>query len=194
MPNIKIRTAERADAQRIAELFLISSDGLAAYIWSQVAEPCETVLETGTRRYARVGVAFSYENCLIAEVDGVPVAMAHSFPMDVDPAEPLTDDPILRPYAELEDDGSLYLSGFAVDPSHQGCGIGRALMAATEQRARQMGRPRVSLICFEANAPAMTLYDRLRYREVDRRALVPHPSLKYQAGDAVLLVKDLTAA
>lgn len=191
MAGFEIRPATVDDATLIASLFLISSDGLAEYIWSRVSEPGETILEAGTRRYARTGVAFSYENCDIAELDGQAIGMAHSFPMDVDPDEPLTDDPILRPYSELEDDGSLYLSGLAVVDGMRGQGVGSALMDAVHERARKIGRARVSLICFEANERAMKFYDRLGYREIDRHALVPHPSLHYSSGDAVLLVKDI---
>jgi hypothetical protein len=98
MTEGNIRPARREDSRKIAELFLISSDGLAEYIWNQVAERGETPLDAGARRYARDAVAFSYQNCFIAEVDGAVVGMAHSFPMDADPsAEPETD-PVLRPY------------------------------------------------------------------------------------------------
>ena len=58
---INFRLAVKEDSADIARLFLISSDGLAKYIWSKIAEPGETVLEAGTRRYARKGVAFFTE-------------------------------------------------------------------------------------------------------------------------------------
>lgn len=45
MSEVTIRAARREDSRAIAELFLISSDGLAAYIWSKVAEPGETTLD-----------------------------------------------------------------------------------------------------------------------------------------------------
>ena len=76
---INIRKAVKEDSTDIARLFLISSDGLAEYIWSKVAEPGEMVIEAGARRYARDGVAFSQTNCLIAAQEGATVGMAHSF-------------------------------------------------------------------------------------------------------------------
>ena len=54
-----------------------------------------------------------------------------------------------------------------------------------------MGRPRVSLICFEANTNAMRLYRSEGYRDFDRRPIVPHPDLHYTDGEAVLLACDL---
>ena len=187
---IDFRQAVKEDSTDIARLFLISSDGLAEYIWSKVAEPGETVIEAGTRRYAREGVAFSYENCLIAEQEGATVGMAHSFDMEEDPEAEPESDPVLKPYSELEDYGSLYLSGMAVVEQHRNAGIGMALMEAVNQRAKDLSLPRISLICFERNEGAMRLYRRLGFRELDRRAVVPHPALHYHDGDAVLLARE----
>jgi len=188
---VDVRKARKDDSTDIARLFLISSDGLAEYIWSRVAEPGESVIDAGARRYAREGVAFSYQNCLIAEQDGAVAGMAHCFPMEQDPGAEPESDPVLRPYSELEDYGSFYLSGLATFEPYRNRGIGAALMAAVNQRAKDLGLPRISLICFERNTGAMRLYQRLGFREKDRRPLVPHPSLHYQEGDAVLLVCDV---
>ncbi len=104
---VNFRQAVEEDSTDIARLFLISTDGLAEYIWSKVAEPGETIIEAGTRRYAREGVAFSYENCLIAELEGATVGMVHSFDMEEDPDAEPESDPVLKPYSELEDYGNL---------------------------------------------------------------------------------------
>ena len=194
MRHLSIRAARREDSRAIAELFLISSDGLAEYIWSKAAEPGETPLEAGARRYARDGVAFSYQNCVLAALDGTVAGMAHSFPMDADPAAEPEVDPVLRPYAELEDYGSLYLSGIALFADYRSHGIGTRLMASVDDRARTLGRPRVSLICFERNEGAMRWYRRLGFEALARRPLVPHPLLHYADGDAVLLVRAVAAA
>lgn len=190
-----IRPARPEDCGDIARLFMISSDGLAEYIWRQVAEDGESLLETGRRRYARQDVAFSYQNCLVAEEGGRVVAMLHCFPMP--PREATSNDtgekvdPVLQPYAELEDPGSLYVSGVAVACEHRERGLGRRLMEQAQARAETLGLPRVSLICFEANQTALQLYRRLGYVEVDRRPVVPHPCLHYREGDALLLVRGL---
>lgn len=194
MNDLTIRPAERGDSAIIAELFLISSDGLAEYIWSKIALPGETPAAAGARRYAREGVAFSYQNCVIACADDRVVGMAHCFPMDLDPTAATEADPVLHPYGELEDYGSLYLSGVALFAAYRGRGIGSRLMARVDERARALARPRVSLICFERNEAAMRWYDRLGYHELARRPLVPHPLLHYAHGDAVLLARSVGAA
>jgi GNAT superfamily N-acetyltransferase len=185
--TLTLRPARKEDSAAIARLFLISSDGLAEYIWSRVAEPGEAIAEVGARRYAREGVAFSYENCIVAEHDGAVAGMVHGFPMEEDPGAEPESDPVLRPYGELEDAGSLYVSGVALFPEFRGRGIGTRLMAAATDRARTLGLPRLSLICFEGNGGAMRLYSRLGFEELARRPIVPHPTLHYGEGDAVLL-------
>jgi len=188
-----IRPATRGDCADIARLFLISSDGLAAYIWSAMQQPGLSLEAVGAQRYTREGVAFSYQNCLIAAMDSDVIGMLHAFPMERDPNAQPEADPVLQPYSELEDYGSLYISGIALYPDHRGRGVGTRLLDAAASRARRLGLPRLSLICFEENRRAMALYRRHGFVEIDRRALVPHPSLKYRSGDAVLLARPLAA-
>ncbi|MEX1109008.1 MAG: hypothetical protein WEC00_08870 [Dongiaceae bacterium] len=104
MSGLVLRAARRGDCVDIARLFLASSDGLAEYIWAPHVDGRGSLITVGTARYAREGVAFSFQNCIIAECDGHIAGMMHSFPMDepADGAAPEAD-PVLRPYAELED-------------------------------------------------------------------------------------------
>lgn len=191
MADIEIRPAGAADCPDIARLFLVSSDGLAAYIWGRMDMPGLSLAEIGARRYAREGVAFSYQNCVVAAHGSRVVGMLHAYPMErPDPPAPETD-PVLRPYSELEDYGSLYISGIALDPEFRGHGIGTRLLEAAAARARALGLPRLSLICFERNARAMALYRRAGFVAIDRRPLIPHPTLKYADGDAVLMARTL---
>jgi GNAT superfamily N-acetyltransferase len=192
--EIAIRPATVEDSAEIARLFLISSHGLAAYIWSRLAEPGETVEQAGARRYARTGVAFSYENCLMAVAGERIVGMAHAFPMDRDPDAAPEADPVLRPYGELEDYGSLYISSMAVRDGWRDRGIGRRLIEAMDARACALGRPRLSLICLERNAGAMRLYLRLGFSELMRRSIVPHETLEYCEGDALLMARPVGAS
>ena len=186
-----VRRARADDAGEIARLFLISSDGLASYIWSRMAKPGETLAAVGAARYARTGTAFSFENCLIADLGGAVIGMAHGFPMPPRAADETEDDPVLKPYSELEDAGSFYLSGLAVHEAHRDLGAGGTLMDQVEAWAIARGCPRVSLICFERNEGAMRFYRRRGYGEIARRPIVAHPSLHYRDGDAVLLARPV---
>jgi ribosomal protein S18 acetylase RimI-like enzyme len=190
--NACLRAATPDDCADIARLFLISSDGLAAYIWSRMDMPGLSLEEIGRRRYAREGVAFSYQNCTVAEAGGRVIGMLHAFPMEQPDIPAEETDPVLRPYSELEDYGSLYISGIALYPEFRGRGLGTRLLQAATARAREAGLARLSLICFERNTRAMVLYRRHGFTEIDRRALVPHPALKYADGDAILMVRAVS--
>ena len=183
--------ARREDARVIAELFQISSDGVADYVWKTLEAdyPGLSLIEIGERRYARENTDFSYENCLMAKIDGRIAGMMHSYamPAELDPV-PQDIDPVLRPYAELELAGSLYISGVAMFPDYRGRGLGRAFLAHARDRAEALGLGSVSLQCFAQNPGALSLYTREGYEEVERREVVLHPFI-HHTGDIILLAK-----
>jgi ribosomal protein S18 acetylase RimI-like enzyme len=142
---VSLRLARMSDCRRIAELFRISSEGIADYVWSQLRDefPGLSLLEIGERRYRREDTAFSYQNCLVAERAGEVIGMVHSYviepPADQqEPAEP--GDPVLRPYAELEAPGSLYIAGLALLPEHRDRGIGTLMLVTARHKARGIRR------------------------------------------------------
>jgi ribosomal protein S18 acetylase RimI-like enzyme len=191
--GVTFRDARREDARAIAELFRISSEGVADYVWTTLQDgyPGLSLVEIGERRYQRENTDFSYQNCLMVETEGAVVGMMHSYAMP-DTLEPLPDDldPVLRPAAELEIPGSLYISGLALQPDFRNRGVGTRLLGQAYERARGMGLGQVSLLVFEANEGAVRLYRRHGFREVDRRTLVPHP-LIHCTGDVLLFATDV---
>jgi ribosomal protein S18 acetylase RimI-like enzyme len=184
-----LRPARKSDCRRIAELYRMSSDGVADYIWTTLALPDEDLLEVGRRRYEREGTLFSYQNCKVVELQGSIVGMVVAFPMAVD-KNYREKDPILVPYSVLEEDQSYYICGMAIDAAHRGKGIGTGLLAEAERTCRKLGLRKLSLIVFEQNSGARRLYERSGYREVRRHPVVPHPLIHY-TGDALLMVKSL---
>jgi ribosomal protein S18 acetylase RimI-like enzyme len=87
------------------------------------------------------------ENVLVAELDGVVVGwgkMEHPTPL---------------PSSEHV----WHVNGLAVDPAHEGRGIGQALMEALIEEARARGGLRMTLRVFAANERARRLYERLGF-------------------------------
>jgi ribosomal protein S18 acetylase RimI-like enzyme len=154
-----IRPAHKSECRRIAELYSISSDGVADYIWTKPAEQGEGILDVGRRRYERKDTPFSYENCKMAEHQESVVGMLVAFPMEVDKEYQETD-LILVPHSVLEEDQRYYVCGMAVDEGHRGKGIGTGLLDEAEQTCRQLGFRKLSLIVFEKNGNARRLYER----------------------------------
>ena len=189
-----------ADSRQLAALYRLAAGGVADYLWSDLAEDGEDILDAGARRFARPGEDVSFENCIAAasigaggdedQDDGVMAGMVLAFPMREMTDLPPDFDPVLRPYAELEQVPSLYICGIAVHSAYQGRGIGRKLLDAAGAHYANAGLPAHSLIAFEENTGAVRLYERLGYEIVGRRAVVPHPFIQY-AGDALLMVRAI---
>jgi GNAT superfamily N-acetyltransferase len=69
----------------------------------------------------------------------------------------------------IERPGHLLVENVAVDPSRQGGGIGRFLMAFAETYARERGLGELRLYTNEAMHENLRFYPRLGYREDGRR-------------------------
>ena len=191
MTTLVVRPARRDESGRIAELFEISSDGVASYVWStlQADYPGSPLLEIGRRRYEREKTAFSYQNCLMAEAEGRVLGMLHAYPVAPrtgSEPEPQPIDPVLKPYAELEAPGTLYIAGIAVWPDCRGRGVGTRFLAAARARARDLKLRELSLLCFAGNNGARRLYERAGFVVVDWRPVVPHPMIRH-TGDVLLM-------
>lgn len=192
VPDFTYRDARKEDARDIAELFQISSDGVADYVWNTLTPdyPGLSLIEIGEQRYARDGgkeVAFSYANCVVAEKENRVVGMMHAYPMpEPDPEENGPGDPVLQPYAELELPSSLYISGVALREGFRNRGAGSALLEIARDAARSEGLDRLSLLVFEQNEAAVRLYRREGFEEVDRRAVVPHKFIQF-TGDVIMM-------
>jgi predicted DCC family thiol-disulfide oxidoreductase YuxK/GNAT superfamily N-acetyltransferase len=62
------------------------------------------------------------------------------------------------------------IENVAVHPSHQGAGIGRALLERAENEARRAGYDSVALYTHEKMGENLALYERIGYAEYDRRS------------------------
>jgi len=188
MTDITIRQAVRDDARTIAELFRIATEGVSDYIWNGLRDddPDRDLLQIGAARFARENTDFSYRNCLIADAGGIPAGMIHAYVMEGDGTVADDCDPVMRPYAELETAGSLYVSGIGVYAAHRGREIGTKLMRAVAERARRLDSPSISLIVFAENEDGLRFYRRLGFVERDRRRIVEHEMIK-PTGDAILV-------
>jgi ribosomal protein S18 acetylase RimI-like enzyme len=188
--SLTYRPASRQDARRIAELYSVASDGISNYIWSKQAKTGDNLLDIGQQRYERRNTAFSYENCLVAEAKvGKVVAVLLAYVMQAD-NDYVEEDPVLKPFWLLEEPGSFYIAGLAVDEDWRRRGIASILMQMAEEKCREKNLLKLSLIVLEGNTIAHDFYKRLGYRETLRKTIVPHPLIHY-TGDAMLLVKRL---
>jgi GNAT superfamily N-acetyltransferase len=68
----------------------------------------------------------------------------------------------------LEEEDHLLLDNVAVDPRHQGKGVGRALIDFAEQEARRRSHAEIRLYTHQAMHENIALYPRLGYEETGR--------------------------
>ncbi|HEY1751308.1 MAG TPA: GNAT family N-acetyltransferase [Caulobacteraceae bacterium] len=78
-------------------------------------------------------------------------------------------------------DGGFEVAKMAVADSHKGRGLGRALMAACVERARQLGAPRLYLETNSGLAPALGLYRSFGFVEI-----VPPAPSPYARADVIM--------
>jgi ribosomal protein S18 acetylase RimI-like enzyme len=184
------RRAQKEDCYRIAELFSMSSGGVADYVWSTLDYPGLTILEIGEQRYAREDTDFSYRNCVVADIDGDVAGMLVSFQIAEDqaaaPQPPGAGPDVLAPYRNLEVPGSYYICGLALLPQYQSQGLGGRFLEIAKGLARERGCPELSLLVFEQNIGAVRLYERQGFKVIDRRPVVPHELIRY-TGDVLLM-------
>ncbi len=184
------RPARKSESRIIAQLYSTASDGVADYVWTQLAQPGEDILDVGTRRYARDDTEFSYRNCTMAEVGGEVAGMMVAYSMTHNPDPDPDMDPVLRPFAILEQPDSYYICGVAIYPQYRNHGLGSRFIEIAQHDALARDLAQLSLIVFENNTRAKRLYERHGFYETARQPVVPHP-LIHHTGDALLMVKDL---
>ena len=77
----------------------------------------------------------------------------------------------------------------ALFPEHRGRGLGTRLLGLAREQGRERGFEELSLIVFEQNVGAKRLSERVGFREVGGRPVVPHELMPYTRG-ALLMVAD----
>jgi ribosomal protein S18 acetylase RimI-like enzyme len=68
-------------------------------------------------------------------------------------------------------DEGFVVDNVAVDPAHQGSGVGRALLEHAEAAARRAGFDSIHLYTHERMTENLALYERIGYAEYDRRPI-----------------------
>jgi ribosomal protein S18 acetylase RimI-like enzyme len=201
MPDeAQIRPARKADAAALAVLIDMAGEGMASWVWSDMASGHQTAFEVGRMRAGRGEGTFSYRNAFVLserhddaeEIAGMVLGYRLDDPYDLPDLSGMPAP--FRPLVELEAKvpGAWYLNAIAVFAEFRGKRYGARLIEKAEDLARQSGATDIALIWAEENDLAAGLYTRLGYSERARRPIAPFPGARI-GGDWVLLAKPLSA-
>ena len=173
--NISLRPGQIEDVALLAELVNYAGEGLPLYLWAKLAGQDETAWDVGRRRAAREDGSFSYRNATIIEGNGNAAGCLIGYEI-TDAPEPIPSDmpAMFVPLQELENlaPGTWYVNVLAVSPEHRRVGLGTALLARADEKARTLGKRGLSVIVSDANVNARRLYERCGYREVAKRKMM----------------------
>ncbi|HEX5998398.1 MAG TPA: GNAT family N-acetyltransferase [Hyphomicrobiaceae bacterium] len=185
-PASQFRPAVPADADALADLVDMASDGLASYLWSKVAPPGCDPWVIGRARATREPGGISYRNAVVVERAGRVVAGMIGHPLaDTPEAWPPRLPAMVVPLQELEDQvpGTWSVNVLAAYPEHRGKGYGTALLGVAELLARATHRRGLSIIVADTNVGARRLYERCGFRIVAERRMVKeawqHPGTSF---------------
>ena len=127
--HVTIRDARKHDCAELAQLINIAGEGLPLYLWRQMAGPGKDPWEIGRERAARDSGGFSYQNSVVAEVDGHIVGILLGYPVAAGPEaiDAANVPPMFEPLLELEHlaAGTWYVNAVATFPDARGLGVVR---------------------------------------------------------------------
>ena len=194
--QMEIRSASKQDCRAIAELALMAGEGIPGYFWAQSQQPGQTIEEVGAQNAASETDNFSYRNVQVAMIEGQIAGMllAYRLPAADDADDPADYPDFIRPLIELEQcvPESFYVNMLATYPDYRNRAVGSTLMEYANKLAARAGCEQLSVEVFAQNDGALRLYQRLGYRIVATRQVIPHPCHPY-TGELVLLTKDVIA-
>jgi ribosomal protein S18 acetylase RimI-like enzyme len=194
-PNVTFRPAQAKDALHLACLFDLASRGLAAWCWSQIAEPGQSLIEVGRRRIAENADHVShFSSWIVAEIDAsiAGAVLGYRIPDPYDPGDMTGITELHRPVLELEAiaAGTWFIMAIGVFAEFRGRGLGKQLLERSIEKAMSIGATSASIMVESANVDAYRLYLRFGFVDWDRRPYHPFPGSR-DSGEWILLRRPL---
>jgi ribosomal protein S18 acetylase RimI-like enzyme len=187
------RPAQAKDALHLACLYDAASRGLAAWTWTQIAEPGQSLIEVGRHRIAgRPDHVSHFSSWVIAEIDGsiAGAILAYRIPDPYNAGDMTGITEVHRPILELEAiaAGTWFIMAICVFAEFRGRGIGKQLLERSIGKAKVSGATSVSIMVESANVDAYRLYRQLGFVDWERRPYHPFPGSR-DSGEWILLRK-----
>ena len=181
------------DAAVLAELVNYASEGMALYLWEEMATGGQDGWDIGKQRAARETGSFSYRNAMIVEHDGTAAGALIGYEIPDIPGPVPPDTPaIFVPLQELENlaPGTWYVNILAVLPRFRNLGLGSRLLSLADETGMQLGKRGMSVIVADSNTGARRLYRRCGYAEAARLPMVKEDWIT-EGREWLLLTKEI---
>lgn len=183
-----IRPAQPSDAAAAVPLLFLAMQEIACKLAG--TEDMAVVQPLFEHFFRQKGNQYSYEHTLVfAEAQGLGgMIVAYDGALLAQLRNPVLShirEQLAHSYMPADETGpgEFYLDSIAVAPGSQGRGIGRQLIYAAEDKAREEGHARAGLLVSTGNPAAQRLYERLGYVVEEVR--------EFGGGSYLHLVKEL---
>jgi len=165
LPDLSIRRAEQKEAAYLAAIELHTAPEFANFLLDGLF-PDVSVGEALSRIYARSEGVDSYLWSWIAQIGEDRVGAIGAYP------------------------DAFHISRLGVLGGFRRAGVAQGLVSAAVSAAGAHGEKHVTLFVWQDNEPALGLYKKLGFKEIDRVEIPPHPRME-RHGTSLLLSRDL---
>lgn len=172
-----IRQAKPTDHKSVAPLIVQAMEDLAMKFTK--AEDLSLAIPVFEYFFQEKGNQYSYENTLVYEENGEIIGSATGYDGSKlnELRTPFLDYLLEKfEFAQIPEDeteeGEFYLDTVSVSHLHQGKGIGRKLIEAMTQHAKDKGFEKVGLLVDVENPSAKKLYERIGFKVVKTKNLM----------------------
>jgi ribosomal protein S18 acetylase RimI-like enzyme len=178
--GIQTRKASMADVASLIRIRMMAEGGFAEALFEGLDQSVEEIIET---ELSNPKLTANYNNYWVALSHDEIVGGLHAFPWndyESDSHNPLVPEEryvIMEPFEEFEAPGNYHIAELSVYPEFTRQGIGSVLLGLAREHAIEGNFTALSLMVFEENTGAVSLYKKHGYRELDRRLVEPHPRI-----------------
>lgn len=165
LTSLQIRVGRESDCLILAELINESADGAVEYLFSGLSSKCSPV-ESMAQLLAQE-VYYSYENAVVAEVEGNIIGMALSFPADglrinthMQAHYSTQKLQYIQCFVNNKITDSWHLDALCVHADYRNFGVGAKLLAAVKEKALDYKFANVGVFVFGSNKAGTRFYKR----------------------------------
>lgn len=194
LPDLSIRRAEQIEAAYLAAIELHTAPEFANFLLDGLF-PDVSVGEALSRIYARSEGVDSYLWSWIAQIGEDRVGAIGAYPATLmvapnEQGEAAERIAFFEPIRLAMRPDAFHISRLGVLGGFRRAGVAQGLVSAAVSAAGAHGEKHVTLFVWQDNEPALGLYKKLGFKEIDRVEIPPHPRME-RHGTSLLLSRDL---